>query len=124
MACMRRVFFLLAALLPGPLACTTESPTPAADDAAVLTVDEAGSPAECQAAGGTCVTFQTECPVLQQNTVLCGDSVMICCLPPDDAAPYLGPPDEGGVEETGSPPVPDAGPETGPVDAASDAGNG
>jgi hypothetical protein len=90
-------------------------------------VEEAGSPAACTAAGGTCVTFQTECPTLQQNTVLCGDSVMICCLPPDDAAPYLGPPDEAGPD-TGSPmgtdAAPEAAPESGPVEASLDGSNG
>jgi hypothetical protein len=62
-------------------------------------VDEGGSPAACENAGGMCVTFQTECPVLQQNTVLCGDSVMICCLPPDDAAPFMPPIEAGGPVE-------------------------
>jgi hypothetical protein len=111
MACMRRVLLLLAALLSVPLACSTKSPTPAAtgDDASMTVVDEGGSPAACENAGGMCVTFQTECPVLQQNTVLCGDSVMICCLPPDDAAPFV-PPVEAG-----------AGPESGPVEASPEA---
>ena len=100
MACMRRVLLLLAALLSLPLACSTKSPTPAAtgDDASMTVVDEGGSPAACENAGGMCVTFQTECPILQQNTVLCGDSVMICCLPPDDAAPFVPPVEAGPVE--------------------------
>jgi hypothetical protein len=117
---MRPVLLLLAASLSVPLACSTKSPTPAdtGDDASMTVVDEGGSPAACANAGGTCVSFQTDCPILQQNTVLCGDSVMICCLPPDDAAPYT-PPEEAG-------PVPDAGtvPEAGPVEASSDAPGG
>ena len=80
-------------------------------------VDEAGSVEACMNAGGTCQTFDMECPILQQNTALCGDSVMICCLPPDDAAPYL-PPLEAGPDT--SAPMPEAG----PVEASSDAGGG
>jgi len=119
---MRLVLLLLASSLAFPLACSTETPTPANvgddDDASMTVVDEAGSPAACQNAGGTCVTFQTECPILQQNTVLCGDSVMVCCLPADDAAPYM-PPEEAG-------PAPEAGnmPEAAPVEASSDAPGG
>ncbi|HEY3817996.1 MAG TPA: hypothetical protein VGL81_12535 [Polyangiaceae bacterium] len=119
MACMRALLLLLAASLFVPLACTTETPTPASvaedDDAASMVADEAGSPAACANAGGTCVTFQTPCPVLQQDTVLCGDSVMICCLPADDAAPYM-PPTEAGAEAG-----PQPGPEAGPVEASPEA---
>jgi hypothetical protein len=118
MACVRfAVVLLLAAGLSVPLACSTKSPSPAAtgDDASMTVVDEGGSPADCTNAGGTCVTFQTACPILQQNTVLCGDSVMICCLPPDDAAPFM-PPVEGGA-----PPDSGPAPEAGPVEASSDA---
>ncbi|HEX3343877.1 MAG TPA: hypothetical protein VHS09_04855 [Polyangiaceae bacterium] len=117
MACWRLGLLLLAGSLATTLACTTETPTPAnignPDDASVTVVDEGGSPAACENAGGMCVTFQTGCPILQQNTVLCGDSVMICCLPPDDAAPFV-PPVEAGVE-TGSP-----GPEAGGAEASPD----
>jgi len=118
---VRRFVLLLAASLAIPLACSTKSPAPAdtGDDASMTVVDEGGSPASCAAVGGTCVTFQTECPVLQQNTVLCGDSVMICCLPPDDAAPFM-PPVEAGAD-TGSHPGMDAAPEASPVEASSDA---
>jgi len=80
-------------------------------------VDEAGSPAACANAGGTCVSFQTECPIVQQNPVLCGDSVMICCLPADDAAPFVPPVESGTGADTGSHP----GPEAGPVEASPDA---
>jgi hypothetical protein len=115
---MRPVVLLLAAALSLPLACSTKSPAPAAsgDDASMTIVNEGGSPADCTNAGGTCVTFQTECPPAQVNTVLCGDSVMICCLPPEDAAPYLGPADAGGSSggDTGSSMVPEAAPEAGP----------
>jgi hypothetical protein len=116
---MRPVLLLLAASLSVPLACSTKSPIAAAtgDDASMTVVDEGGSPAACENAGGMCVTFETPCPALQQNTVLCGDSVMICCLPADDAAPFM-PPVEAGVPDTGSVP------ETGPVEASSDAPNG
>ena len=49
--------------------------------------------------------YTSPCPVLQQNAALCGDSVLICCLPPVDAAPFIpsGP-------DTGATPV-DAGAE-------------
>src|SRR5580704_13814928 len=120
MACVRTaVLLLLAAALSVPLACSTKSPSPAAtgDDASMTVVDEAGSPAACANQGGTCVTFETECPVLQQNAVLCGDSVMICCLPPDDAAPFMPPVEAGPLSDTGPPPDTGAAPETGPVEA-------
>ncbi|MGD0526759.1 MAG: hypothetical protein ABSE49_16555 [Polyangiaceae bacterium] len=128
MACVRPARFLLALALSSAAACSSTSSTSPTladdyDDAAVIegdaNVDEAGSVEACMNAGGTCQTFDMECPVLQQNTALCGDSVMICCLPPDDAAPYL-PPLEAGPE-TGAPM-----PEAGPVEASSpsDAGGG
>jgi hypothetical protein len=126
MACVRPALLLAALSLSCAVACTTSSSTSPTlvgdyDDAAVTegdaNVDEAGSVEACMNAGGTCQTFDMECPILQQNTALCGDSVMICCLPPDDAAPYL-PPLEAGPDT--SAPMPEAG----PVEASSDAGGG
>jgi hypothetical protein len=64
------------------------------------------------------VTFQTECPVLQQNTVLCDDSVMICCLPAEDAGFVPEGPDTGsgsGGGDSGG-----GGPTDAPPDSAGD----
>ena len=108
------VVLLVAAGLSVPLACSTKSPSHAAtgDDASMTVVDEGGSPADCTNAGGTCVTFQTACPILQQNTVMCGDSVMICCLP---ATPFVPPQEAGAPADSG------LSHEAGPVEASSDA---
>jgi hypothetical protein len=125
MACARPVLLLLALALPVSLACSTET-TPSAtvvgddDDAAMVEPDEAGSPAACESAGGTCQSFETPCPILQQNTVLCGDSVMVCCLLADDGGGLPPPVEAGGGADTGSPPMPEAG----SVEAAADTGGG
>ncbi len=70
-----------------------------AEAAAPTPVPDGGSPA-CANAGGQCVPFSSNCPILQQNFVLCADSLLICCLPPGGET--LPQPDSGGGPETGS----------------------
>jgi hypothetical protein len=102
---MRSTLLLLTASLLVTLACSSSSSSTVAEDASALPAEDASS-APCTSAGGTCVPYTTTCPVLQQNATLCGDSVMLCCLPPEDAAPIISP----GVDSG-----------TGPTDAASEA---
>jgi hypothetical protein len=40
--------------------------------------------------------------VLQQNATLCGDSVLLCCLPPDDAGPIIEPTGDSGPADSGT----------------------
>jgi hypothetical protein len=100
---MRRAL-LLFALLRATAACSTVEPPSAADASNAPLAEEAGTNT-CAAAGGTCVSFQTPCPVLQQNTVLCADSVMVCCLPPDDAGLFVPAGPEAGADAASSPAV-------------------
>lgn len=54
-----------------------------------------GSTAGCTSVGGVCQPFSMNCPIEQQNTALCGDSLLVCCLPPDGET-LPNPPDGGG----------------------------
>jgi hypothetical protein len=56
---------------------------------------------------------------LQQNAEFCGNVVLVCCLPPGGET--LGSPDSGGDDANTTTSM-EAGPVTGPVDAATDAG--
>jgi hypothetical protein len=41
-----------------------------------------GSTAGCTGVGGTCEPLASSgCPVVQQNTELCGNVILVCCLP-------------------------------------------
>jgi hypothetical protein len=95
---------LLFILLRATTACSTVEP-PSADEASTAPLVEEAGTNTCALAGGTCVSFQTSCPVLQQNTVLCADSVMVCCLPPDDAGLFVPAGPEAGADAASSPGV-------------------
>src|SRR5271170_2194968 len=41
-----------------------------------------GSTAACTSVGGTCEAYSAGCPIVQQNPELCGDVLLVCCLPP------------------------------------------
>lgn len=105
---MRTLFFLVASLT-ATLACSSSSQSGGGDDASALPAEDA-SMVPCTSQGGVCQPYTATCPVLQQNATLCGDSVLVCCLPQG-----------GGVIE----PPGDSG--TGPLDAseelAADAGD-
>jgi hypothetical protein len=73
--------------------CSNNQPTTSPSDASIAAQD--GSSAPCTSMGGVCIPYTTSCPVLQQNATLCGDSVMLCCLPADDAGPIIPPEDSG-----------------------------
>ena len=89
---------LLAACVAILLACSSSSQSTVGSDASALPAEDASS-IGCTSAGGTCVPYTSPCPVLQQNATLCGDSVLICCLPAADAAPFI-----PGGPDTGAPP--------------------
>ncbi len=93
---MRSLRLLVTACLAVTLACSSSSGSSAGPDASAPPGDDA-SMVPCTSAGGTCMPYTGSCPVLQQNATLCGDSVLLCCLPPDDAGTFVPPgPDSGG----------------------------
>jgi hypothetical protein len=99
---------------------------------------EAGAPVDldvdttgpCTSVGGTCESYAAGCPVLQQDTELCGNVVLVCCLPPGgevipvhdsgSTSPDSG--DDSGpmnVPDTGTSPPPDSGSTKPPPDSGS-----
>ena len=76
-------------------ACSSTSASSTAYDAGEATGDD-GSTTGCTSLGGTCESYASGCPVLQQNPELCGNVVLVCCLPP--GGPIIVTPDSG--EET------------------------
>jgi hypothetical protein len=88
---MRSPRLLLTACIAITLACSSSSsPSNGSSDASAPPGEDA-STVPCTSAGGTCVPYTTTCPVLQQNPTLCGDSVLLCCLPPEDAGTFIPP---------------------------------
>lgn len=73
-------------------ACTDQQPPSSEADSGDGLGAEDGSTAGCTIAGGTCVPYSQACPLPQQNTVLCGSTVLLCCLP------AVSPPPGGGVQ--------------------------
>jgi hypothetical protein len=100
-------------------ACSDQfAPTAEVDAGDVLPAED-GSPAGCAAVGGTCVSYQTGCPLPQQNSALCEDSVLICCLQPGgEQLPDAGESLPEAAVEAGSV---DAAMEAAPVEAAAEA---
>jgi hypothetical protein len=90
---MRPRLFLLAASLATTLACSNNSGGGGIDASTFLPAQDA-SMDPCTSQGGVCQPYTQSCPVLQQNTALCGDSVLICCLP-EGGAIIEGAPDSG-----------------------------
>jgi len=76
-----------------------------------------GSTAACTSVGGTCEAYSAGCPIVQQNPELCGDVLLVCCLPPGGET-VAGP--DAGAEPTDAGvtmPLPDAGETMPPPDA-------
>jgi hypothetical protein len=127
-------------------ACSSHPAASSALDSGDQGADD-GSTAGCTGVGGTCEPLASSgCPVVQQNTELCGNVILVCCLPaggevvtggedasitdatvPDAGMVHVGP-DSGGAPDAGmmhsgmdsGPAVPEAGPDA-EVDAAIDA---
>jgi hypothetical protein len=107
----------LSALVLG--ACSSKSAPAAPADSGDVGADD-GSTVGCTSVGGTCEPYAAGCPILQQNAEFCGNVVLVCCLPPGGET--LGSPDSGGDNADATTSM-EAGPVTGPVDAAAtDAG--
>jgi hypothetical protein len=125
-------------------ACSSHPASSSAVDSGDQGADD-GSTVGCTGVGGTCEPLASSgCPIVQQNTELCGNVILVCCLPAggevvtggDDAAVadaavadagmmHVGP-DSGGTPDAGmmhtgmdsGPPAPEAGPD---ADASIDA---
>ena len=66
-------------------ACTSRTSSTEADSGDGA--DEGGNPIACTSIGGTCQpTLAPGCPLSQQNPELCGNVVLVCCLPAAAAA--------------------------------------
>ena len=101
-------------------ACSSSSGSLVPADASTDVSLPNGDPAACTSVGGTCQPFSMGCPPLQQNPTLCGNVILVCCLPPGGetiAVPDAGEPEDATapsdapieVPDTGKVPVPDAG---------------
>ena len=100
---MRFARLPMMALVFAPWACSTTSSSTESDASLVdefVIAAEDGNTVGCTSLGGTCIPFAQECPVLQQNTALCEDTIMVCCLP--EGGPRLVEPAEGGEGEPDS----------------------
>jgi hypothetical protein len=84
-------------------ACGSSSASSSPQDSGLLAAED-GSTAGCTGVGGTCIPYTGSCPVAQQDTALCENSILICCLPPGGEKL---PTPEGGDE--GGPPPGDGG---------------
>src|ERR1700689_2976995 len=116
---MRPVWSSPAALVL--LACSSSSQATSPDDASMPSPAEDASTAPCVSLGGMCVPYTTTCPLPQQNPTLCGDTVLVCCLPVGTPPP-MAPPDSGA--QTGSDAGGGSGAEAGATDGSSYAPNG
>jgi hypothetical protein len=127
-------------------ACSSPAASSAPADSGDEGVADDGSTAGCTSVGGTCEPIGTgSCPILQQNAQLCGNVILVCCLPPGGEI-VVGPdageagdsgvinpiPDAGGTTPTpdagGTKPTPDAGgtkptPDAGGTSPTPDAGH-
>ncbi len=114
-----RLAFWAPLLLVAMGACSSKSTSRVSADAGDQGAGDDGSTASCTSVGGTCELFSAGCPPLQQNPALCGNVILVCCLPPggetiavpdagggDDAAEVA---DAGEVPDAGKVPIPDAG---------------
>jgi hypothetical protein len=62
-------------------ACSSQPASSSAVDSGDQGADD-GSTAGCTGVGGTCEPLASSgCPLLQQNTQLCGNVILVCCLP-------------------------------------------
>jgi hypothetical protein len=103
-------FVLLVALG----ACSSHSAGSASVDSGDQGGGDDGSTAACTSVGGTCAPIATSsCPLLQQNAVLCGNVILVCCLPSGGETVSVG---EGGQTVDSGPPAEAATPTDGPIE--------
>ncbi len=114
-----RSYWLTLAMPLFLLACSSSTQGASSGDASMVAPDDDGSAAGCTNLGGMCVPYTTTCPLPQQNATLCGDTVMLCCLPVGSAPPVANP--DSGVVPV---PVDDSGGGPPPADGSADAPNG
>jgi hypothetical protein len=122
-----RTTLLVAVFLLAPelAACSSSSSASDTADAAGPVGEDDGSTAGCTSLGGTCTPASAPgCAPLEQNPSLCGNVILVCCLPPGSLGGVLGS-DAAGAADTGLYVVPGLDASTGgaPPDAATpDAG--
>ncbi|HTB76921.1 MAG TPA: hypothetical protein VK762_26940 [Polyangiaceae bacterium] len=88
------------------VACSNHSTPSAAVDSGDQGGGDDGSTAGCTSLGGTCEPIAAAgCPLLQQNDVLCGNVILVCCLPAGGATVGGGDDgqagDDGGAQDGG-----------------------
>lgn len=64
-------------------ACSNQAASAAAQDSGEALTAQDGSTVGCTSLGGTCVPYTQGCPPPQQNTALCENTILLCCLPAD-----------------------------------------
>jgi hypothetical protein len=84
------------------VACSTRA-SDAPSDAGEAAAPDDGSTAPCTTMGGTCVPYTQACPVPQQNTELCGSTVLLCCLPDSGVVQAIPPPADAAMPEAAPP---------------------
>jgi hypothetical protein len=98
-------------LLVALAACSSKAASSAPADSADASGADDGSTANCTSVGGTCEPFSAgSCPILQQNAELCGDVLLVCCLPPGGET-VVGPDSGLGADAS----MPDQGTDAGPA---------
>jgi hypothetical protein len=122
---MRVLFSSLLVVALG--ACSSHPASSSPTDAGDVTSQD-GNTVRCTSVGGTCAPINAPgCPIAQQNTELCEDVVLVCCLPAAGSAPPGVPPgdsvvDSGGGTVVDSGTVMDSGKAGGGMDAGADVG--
>lgn len=108
-------------------ACSSHPASSGPADSGNQGVADDGSTAACTSVGGTCEPIGTgSCPILQQNAELCGNVILVCCLPPGGGI-VTGTDAGEGADSGVTPPAPDAGvpsptPDAGVTNPTPDAG--
>jgi hypothetical protein len=64
-------------------ACSNQAASATAQDSGEALPSQDGNTVGCTSLGGTCVPYTQGCPPPQQNTVLCENTILLCCLPAD-----------------------------------------
>jgi hypothetical protein len=103
-----RSAWLLVPSVLAMAACTKQEPPSGDPEGGDIQAADDGNAGGCATAGGTCVPYTQACPLPQQDTTLCGSTIMLCCLPPPGTTSFTPPPAEGGPVDAGGSPAADA----------------